>query len=717
MLARCMQHRQNATQSKEGQTRQLDLNLFELISFSWSISNIFKYAGVKERKRVKSTRSKREDFRSIQILAHALSASVCTKEHADRLIISKCCSQQEMDGAYHAGKLLDAISISAHVATGVSGFIERHGDGKSVLLQKDVDELKLYRNVLDCQQEAGRYHTQQISEEGYLLGAYDKKVKAARLKEEQIPTRSKDPYFIRKLKEFKNACKNGMQKPAKAPPPLPPTNENKATRRSERQASTVSPEKTVADQKKEYDGHPPFPYTEWTNALLIHAIQKLEKGGEHHKVISKRKFMENVAKHRKSRYTTHQGVSKMYNTWLNSEDGKVPTRSVGRPSAIDLDELEIIVNNSRKERSNDSNRIKLEHVTDALNKEKLVQAAKDGLDPNSVKVKTSKKLVKEAMTAVAMGGDESNFGLSKKKLAKKTEARYRAEHSVRGAYAYATTVLATHFVEGPRPHTKTFRKYNHSNLSDNAKQTIEWVKEAYGVDEIHPVDPNLLLSTDDTTLFVFEGTQNDGCKDDWEWKLVDKTEAGNSVYSDFQVSQNAEMNGGLRIRLTFTLTASGLSAAPYVAVSGLTADELLPSLCKDGLLAAQIPGLCKGGNDLFNEGFGWLVFLRADQKNNAQDPELSIANKKFIHYNDEVLLPFIRSIRKQLGWLFDPESDVPVPEYLKAVSWFDGDIGQLQTMIVRRVSLSTRLRRLSATNTPQPLLHIHNHATYLPCFG
>ena len=57
------------------------------------------------------------------------------------------------------------------------------------------------------------------------------------------------------------------------------------------------------------------------------------------------------------------------------------------------------------------------------------------------------------------------------------------------------------------------------------------------------------------------------------------------------------------------------------------------------------------------------------------------SNKKFIHYNDEVLLPFIRSIRKQLGWFFDPESDVPVPEYLKAVSWFDGDIGQLQTMI------------------------------------
>lgn len=61
------------------------------------------------------------------------------------------------------------------------------------------------------------------------------------------------------------------------------------------------------------------------------------------------------------------------------------------------------------------------------------------------------------------------------------------------------------------------------------------------MDEIHPVDSNLVLSTDDTILFVFEGTSNDGCNDDWEWKLVDKTEAGSSVHSDFQVSNNAEM--------------------------------------------------------------------------------------------------------------------------------------------------------------------------------
>ena len=69
------------------------------------------------------------------------------------------------------------------------------------------------------------------------------------------------------------------------------------------------------------------------------------------------------------------------------------------------------------------------------------------------------------------------------------------------------------------------------------------------MDEIHPVDSNLVLSTDDTILFVFEGTSNDGCNDDWEWKLVDKTEAGSSVHSDFQVSNIPETGGGFRVRL------------------------------------------------------------------------------------------------------------------------------------------------------------------------
>ena len=180
---------------------------------------------------------------------------------------------------------------------------------------------------------------------------------------------------------------------------------------------------------------------------------------------------------------------------------------------------------------------------------------------------------------------------------------------------------------------------------------------------------------------MFEGAA--GGKGEWSWKLVDRSNGDPSVRSDFEVGDDVEMAGGLRVRLTVTFTASGLAAPPYVAVSGLTDSELSLEDCPDGILAAEIPNLCKGGDDLFNNGPGWLVFLRADKKEKkSSDAEseqkvLSIANKKFIHYNDEVLVPFIRSIREKLGW----KNGQAIPDCLKACSWFDGDIGQLQTMI------------------------------------
>ena len=109
--------------------------------------------------------------------------------------------------------------------------------------------------------------------------------------------------------------------------------------------------------------------------------------------------------------------------------------------------------------------------------------------------------------------------------------------------------------------------------------------------------------------------------------------------------------------------------------------ELCPILCPDGILAAKMPGLCKGGDNVGNvSGFGWLVFLRGggkDKSDSNTDSELSIANKKFIHYNDDVYLPWLRELRKKLGWV----EGQPVQESLKAVSWCDGDIGQLQTML------------------------------------
>ena len=70
-----------------------------------------------------------------------------------------------------------------------------------------------------------------------------------------------------------------------------------------------------------------------------------------------------------------------------------------------------------------------------------------------------------------------------------------------------------------------------------------------------------------------------------------------------------------------------------------------------------------------------------------------------------MLLPFIRSIREKLGW----KNGQPVPESLKACSWFDGDIGQLQTMLFESREALDDVEKIcrnkhsaAATGTQQP---------------
>ena len=106
-------------------------------------------------------------------------------------------------------------------------------------------------------------------------------------------------------------------------------------------------------------------------------------------------------------------------------------------------------------------------------------------------------------------------------------------------------------------------KVETDKISKSTTETIEMAKEAFGANDVYPVIPNLVLSTDDTTLFVFDGASDDS--GDWEQKTIDQTNSNQSVRSDFEVGSNDKNKGGLRVRITFTFTASGLSASLYIA--------------------------------------------------------------------------------------------------------------------------------------------------------
>ena len=206
-----------------------------------------------------------------------------------------------------------------------------------------------------------------------------------------------------------------------------------------------------------------------------------------------------------------------------------------------------------KDRSHDSSAVQLEHMKKIMEIRQKEKANKDGLDPDTIKCKVTTRAAKVNLIVAAVEGE---VAFSKKTLLIKTEARFRAEHSVMSGFSYATTCLMTHYIEGRKP--SWMRNIDMTSLPFSVKKTLDMVKGVFGTDEFCPVNPSLVLSTDDSSLFVFEGTSRDvSGEEKWEWKLIDVSNNNASVRSDFEVGDDSENSGGLRVRLTFTFTASG----------------------------------------------------------------------------------------------------------------------------------------------------------------
>ena len=81
---------------------------------------------------------------------------------------------------------------------------------------------------------------------------------------------------------------------------------------------------------------------------------------------------------------------------------------------------------------------------------------------------------------------------------------------------------------------------------------------------------------------------------------------------------NSEENGanGLRVKLTFCMSAAGRHAPIMVSVAGLSEEDLPKKTCPSGILLLKIEGLCPGqGND-----YGYLCLVR---NNNDGETDLN----------------------------------------------------------------------------------------------
>ena len=118
---------------------------------------------------------------------------------------------------------------------------------------------------------------------------------------------------------------------------------------------------------------------------------------------------------------------------------------------------------------------------------------------------------------------------------------------------------------------------------------------------IHPIQPYLSTSTDDSTMFVFNGMN-------FVKKLVyltDKRQKSSNLSSySCEVGGTDHLNE-LRVRHTHSMNAMGNVAPIYLLVSGLNERELP---CPSSIYVMPIKRLCFGAaQDVRNDSIGYVV--------------------------------------------------------------------------------------------------------------
>jgi hypothetical protein len=173
---------------------------------------------------------------------------------------------------------------------------------------------------------------------------------------------------------------------------------------------------------------------------------------------------------------------------------------------------------------------------------------------------------------------------------------------------------------------------------EGVKILYRLARNAHG-GKIMPRHPGLITTTDETTIFIFAGVLNR--KKQLELTLVAEEalkEANVRSCYDLEVDERALR--GLRVKHIMTHCALGLSAVPYIIVSGLTEEQLPKELTPSGFLSLKVEGLIGGGiKGARSPCHGFVVFTRSDGTD-------SVGAEKIGHYLKNVFIPFGNDTRR-----------------------------------------------------------------------
>jgi hypothetical protein len=247
-----------------------------------------------------------------------------------------------------------------------------------------------------------------------------------------------------------------------------------------------------------------------------------------------------------------------------------------------------------------------------------------------------------------------------------TDLRNTAGNSLRSVMSYLICVCNSHFIVGDAPSFTSYSKLK-LKLSPGAKKKIKMMQQALRV-PVHPIEPENVLSTDDTTEYIFHGKR--ASKD--PWRIVEgAARASRGVKSFNHVDPTNVRYGGFRIKLTVTMSAAGQMSSLVIFCSGLSEDEL--NIKFRGMFVKKNPGLTPTGVLLpTSDDYGYIVF----QRSNCCADE-----SRHRYYNEEVIKTFIKSNIKRKRLLRQIPVDSPRTVHETVCSWRDGDVPQINSLV------------------------------------
>jgi hypothetical protein len=216
--------------------------------------------------------------------------------------------------------------------------------------------------------------------------------------------------------------------------------------------------------------------------------------------------------------------------------------SVGHPPLATINEIKLIAENMEYQSGRTISQL---DVTKILLDRHMMKIKDVGFVPlDSPQFSSSTK-----RNYLAMIANQSNVSISQTSIIKTTTG-FAAKNSIRGCISNLALIGSTHFF--PVQNEDSNLRAEIKTMPESTKMLLEMVSAAWGT-SVCPVLPELIVSTDDTTEYIFDQTKDDQPK----FVLTTKSSIGKQGTNALYCVEDSKSMNGMRVKLTFTFTAMG----------------------------------------------------------------------------------------------------------------------------------------------------------------